>query len=183
MAFEQIAGRKRIGYKGIDRNKLWKKIHEKIEKYSETSENICAKLYREDAFNILNEGFHGRNIVIMQFLISHLYNTAQIGAINHLYDMLIENVLGHRRAKTPFLFIFNDIDTMNKGRDKFYPFLDKLESAGYEGTAYAFSAHSNGGLGRDRYSHRKDSEEYGNIKYQYSSCTCNNSAMLIIEVN
>lgn len=182
MAFEKIANGKKIGYKGIDRNELWEKIHKRIEEYSEMVGNVRAKLYREDAFDILNEDFIGGNIVVIQFFISHLYNTGQIDAINHLYDLLIHNVLAHRRSKNPFLFILNDIDTMNKGRDKFYPFLDKLEAAGYEGVAYAVSAHETGDLGRYRFSHRKDSDEYGNIGYRYSSCTCNNSAMLIIEV-
>lgn len=183
MAFEEIAERKIINYKGIDKNELWKEVHDRIDHYSETTENMRAKLYREDAFDILQEDFMGGNVVVIQFLISHLYNTGQIGEIGRLYDLLIQNVLEHRRSGTPFLFIFNDIDTMNKGRDKFYPFLDKLEAAGYTGVAYAFSAHPTGDLGRNRFSHRKDSDEYGNISYHYLSCPCNKSAMLIIEVD
>lgn len=188
MAFEEATIGKEIYYKGYDRNHLWAEIHNGIERYAESTGYIEAKLRQHDIFDVFWDGKpHNQqyNIVVIQYLLSHLYNTGQASQIGILFDYIIDNILVKRLNKSPFLIIITDIDSMNKGRNTWYTLLDKLEDKGYHGNAYARSAHANGDLGRTRWSsypHRQ-SPFFGNITYNYSE---NNSehdgAQLIIEL-
>ncbi|TEB09168.1 hypothetical protein [Pelotomaculum propionicicum] len=86
MAFERTARGKDIYYEGFDRNKRWKAIHELIESYAQKTDNIEVSLNRCDIFEVLAKNkptCHSYNIVVVQFLISHLVNTNQIFYITY----------------------------------------------------------------------------------------------------
>lgn len=186
MAFEEIAGEKRICYKGYDRNPLWEEIHGQIEQYAKNTSNLRARLRQKDIFDVLSSGRpqHRRyNIVIIQYLLSHLYNTGQSGRIQKLFDYIIEDLLADRHKNRPFLIILADIDYWGKGRNTWYTFLDKLEEAGYYGTAYAHSAYPAGDLGEERWSNHKSSPVFNNIEYiYYKNSSVQDGAQLIIEL-
>lgn len=186
MAFEKYATNKQIYYKGYDRNPLWKDIHDQIEQYAVSIPNIYAKLRQYDIFDVFADGKpqHIRyNIVIIQYLLSHLFNTGQSDRIGELFDCIIRSLLAYRRSDSPFLIIITDIDSRNKGRNTWYTLLDKLEDAGYYGTAYAHSAYSNGDLGSERWSNHKASPKFDNISYKYyENSSEHDGAQLIIEL-
>jgi hypothetical protein len=126
------------------------------------------------------------NVVVMQYVISSiLSNGGNKQNINNIFLGLVDTAL--RRWKessitSPFLFILNDVDSINTGRNCFFKLLDILEKKGYAGVAYAYSGHPNGDLGENRWSERKGMEGFGNITYNYSPVISNNSATLTIEV-
>lgn len=186
MAFEEATSGKQIYYKGYDRNPLWRSIHKRIERYTESTDYIEAKLRRRDIFDVFVEGNpHNQqyNIVVIQYLLSHLYNTGQAQKMGVLFDYIIENILSKRLSSSPFLIIITDIDSMNKGRNNWYTLLDKLEDVGCLGTAYARSAFPSGDLGAKRWSRHKASSCFGNIDYKYiQNISESEGAQLIIEV-
>lgn len=186
MAFEETTNGKQIYYKGYDRNRRWEGIHNKIEEYAENTDYIEAKLRQSDIFDVFSEGkprHQQYNIVIIQYLLSHLYNTGQAQKMECLFDYIIRNVLSKRLMNSPFLIIITDIDSRYKGRNNWYILLDKLENAGCHGVAYARSAFSIGDLGRERWSQHKESPQFGNISYEYfQNASESEGAQLIIEV-
>lgn len=186
MAFEEIAEEKRIYYKGYDRNPLWEEIHDQIQQYAADTSNLHVKLRQYDIFDVFAEGKpqHRRyNIVIIQYLLSHLYNTGQSSRIQKLFDCIIENLLANRYIDSPFLIIITDIDYWDKGRNTWYTLLDKLEDAGYYGTAYAHSAYPTGDLGAQRWSSHKTSPVFNHIEYiYYENASKQDGAQLIIEL-
>lgn len=186
MAFESIAGGKQIYYKGYDRNPLWRDIHDQIEQYAERTKNLHVKLRQYDIFDVFARGIpqHRQyNIVVIQYLLSHLFNTGQSGQIEKLFDYIIWKLLADRQLNTPFLIIITDIDCMNKGRNIWYTLLDKLEDAGYYGMAYAHSAFPSGDLGAERWSRHKETSVFNNIKYEYHrNDSEHDGARLIIEL-
>lgn len=188
MAFEEIAEDKAIYYKGYDRNPLWRPIHDKIEAYAETTANITANLQRKDIFDVL---FRGRlaskrfNVIVIQYLLSHLYNTGQERQTTTLFQGNIDNIISNRLHNSPFLIIITDIDSYNKGRNRWHSFLDMLEDAGYYGDAYARSAFPTGDLGAERWSdyYHKQSPSYQNISYTYvQNESDHDGAQLVIEL-
>lgn len=188
MAIEEIAEGKRIYYKGYDRNCLWQKIHNQIERYAESTCYLDAKLRQYDIFDVFNCGkpqHRQYNIVVIQYLLSHLFNTGQSSQIEYFFDSIIKNVVLNRYQHSPFLIIITDIDSLNKGRNTWYILLDKLEEAGYCGIAYARSAFPTGDLGETRWSSKnhKLSSSFGNIKYNYiKNSSERDGAQLIIEL-
>ena len=188
MAFETItrdAG-KIISYHGYDRNLNWKSIHDDILRYSQGNDRMDVHLTRVDIFDIFECGFivpFSCNVIIIQYLISHLFNTGQNQRISELFDYLINDVLPTRNPRTPFLFIICDVDSVNKGRPTWFTLLDKLEQNGYHGRAYARSFYPNGDLGRERWSHCKGSPNYRNINYHYvQNHNDYDGAQLVIEL-
>ena len=188
MAFEEVVGNKRIYYKGYDRNPLWEPIHNKIEEYTGYTLGIDAKLCREDIFNVFFDGRPAHkqyNVVVIQYLLSHLYNTGEEEQTNQLFKGIIDKILSNRPKGSPFLIIITDVDSLNKGRNRWYSFLDMLEDAGYYGNAYARSAFPTGDLGRDRWSscYHEMSSSFGNISYTYKqNASAHDGAQLVIEL-
>ena len=189
MAFDYInqMAKKPIRYRGYDRNTLWEPIHDEVESYTMSKcSDVDAKLRLKDVFYVLlkNKSRSNYNVIIIQYLISHLYNTKQIYAIDKLLDGLIDNVLKYKRNDSPLLIIINDIDSNNKGRDCFWPFCNKVMNAGYQVNAIAkcFKPEL----------HLKDATQYpyphnkfsipDDIKDYYKCAIECTSAQLIIEV-
>lgn len=188
MAFEEVANEtgKQIHYSGYDRNPKWKSIHNAIMDYVSVHRLGDAEISQTDIFDVLeSQNFSDKqyNFVIIQYMLSHLYNTGQSCKINELFDKLIESVLPLRYPKSPFAIIICDIDSMNKGRSTWYSLLDKLEQNGYYGKAIARSYYPNGDLGAERWSRFKDSPLFGNIEYHYTpNISDHDGAQLIIEL-
>lgn len=126
--------KKPIRYRGYDRNFRWKPIHDEIENYMACEyDYVDAKFKQKDVFDILlkDKQRPNYNVLIMEYLLSHLYNTSQISYINDLYSSIIDNVIAYKRSDSPFLIIINDIDGQNKGRDYFWSLQEEIEDAGY----------------------------------------------------
>lgn len=185
MAFEEI-NEKPIYYKGYDRNPFWREIHLKIEAYAEEIKGFDVKLRQQDIFDIFSAGkpkVQQYNVVVIQYLLSHLYNTGQEDKTLQLFEAIIRNIISRRLPNSPFLIVITDVDSMNKGRNRWFTFLDMLEDAGFYGAAYAKSAFPNGDLGRDRWSRHKFAPWFGNISYNYFlNETEHDGAQLIIEL-
>ena len=124
--------------------------------------------------------WHNYNVIVVQYLISHLYNTGQSHRIRELYDGFVK-IVSQGLSHYPFLIVINDIDSYNKGRNLFHIFLNMLEDAGFVGTALAYSSYPNGDLGKIRWgaSYRR----LGQIDYNYRSTPFGiEGAALIIEI-
>lgn len=184
MAFENLKERKIINYKGCDRNPKWKPIHDFITHYMMRNEDITVVLEQQDVFDMFNSGYEvyeGCNILVVQYLISHLYNTHQSGRIQELYDYIAHSIIPHRISSSPFLIIINDIDSYNKGRNLFYLLLNTLEDCGFNGIANAYSQYANGDLGKTRWGETK--KRKGRIEYNYNApLQSMEGASLVIEL-
>lgn len=187
MAFEDAVDKDQdIYYKGYDRNPLWEPIHDRIDEYTSQTAHIETKLCREDIFDVFAEGKPAHkqyNIVIIQYLLSHLYNNGQYVSTCQLFQHIIHNIIVNRPKNSPFLIIITDIDSCHKGRSKWHVFLDMLEEAGCCGQAYARSTYPQGDLGQDRWRdwQHMQSPSYGNISYEYLQIH-SGAAQLIIEL-
>lgn len=185
MAFEEASDRP-IYFTGYDRNTFWSEIHEQIEHYASAVSGIEVDLHREDIFHALHTGVFTTthyNVIVIQYLLSHLFNTEQEHLTSQLFNALISQIISNRLTNSPFLIIITDVDSINKGRNRWYTFLDMLEESGFRGAAYAKSAFPNGDLGQERWSRHKNSPSFGNIDYYYSRNESeHDGAQLIIEL-
>lgn len=188
MAFQDMVSEKSIRYNGIDKNSRWGFLQNLISEYAKTQPNLTVRFENRDILQTpssqpVSEIY---NVVVLQFVISSVFNTGgKHSDITALFNGLVHSAVKRWRdsdSDSPFLFVLNDVDSMNKGRSCFFELIDTLEEAGYKGSAFAFSSHESGDLGRTRWSNRNGETGYGNIVYRYSSCTSNNSASLVIEV-
>ena len=185
MAFERTESIKTINYLGIDRNKLWEPIHKKIEEYCGLQHNTTIDLKRIDVFDTfdcIDYYSYSPNLVVIQYLISHLYNTAQQERICELYRLIVRLVNNNKRNGHPTLIIINDVDSYLKGRNLFCRLLNILEDEGIYGKAFAISNYANGDLGKIRWGGNRMRK--GRIDYEYraSSDMSIEGAALIIEV-
>lgn len=142
IAFDQYVresqSKKTIYYCGIDKNELWQPVHNVIVKYKS---NIVRKsaFKNADAIELFNEHIvKSANVLVLQYVISHFYNTNQISTINAFYDDLIKNIIRHKDEGTPFVILINDVNSNNRGRDYFVDLCKKLSRAGLEGTYSRF---------------------------------------------
>ena len=143
-----------ISYLGIDVNKRWKPIHQVIENYQSPYIKKVHFCY-DDAITYFNaHSVKNANILILQYVISHLYNTNQIQQLDDLYENLIKNIVLHRNQNKPFVIMINDVNSNNRGRDLFSGLCDKLGNAGLHGYAskYYFD-----------YRIQNDYQRYGNM--------------------
>lgn len=178
---------KSIAYLGIDVNDLWKPIHQEIASYQ--SPYIKKTLFcYEDAISFFNtHAIDNTNILILQYVISHLYNTNQIGQLNTLYDNLIKNIILHRNQSKPFIIIINDVNSNNRGRDYFTGLCDRLSHAGLHGYAskYYFDYRIQNDFQRYGTKHENNKILYGPIQafmQKYEPWEYCSSAQLLIEV-
>lgn len=144
MAFEEYVketdSNKRIQYLGIDKNDLWMPIHEEIKTYAEESAlDMRAKFLYEDAIDYVNSRtLKKANVIVIQYLISHLYNTNQINKIKDFYVKLISNIIVHKKSNEPLVILINDVNSCNRGRDHFEDLCKELSKAGLHGTYSMF---------------------------------------------
>ena len=144
MAFEAYANEldnsKKIKYYGIDKNELWRPIHNEIDLYCRNcTSNVSTLFEYKDAIEYFNSSpIIGTNVIVIQYLISHLYNTKQIVKINEFYDNLIKNIIAHSESNKPCVILINDVNSCNRGRDYFGELLNKLSKNDFHGMCSAF---------------------------------------------
>lgn len=185
MAFEEN-NEKAIYYKGYDRNDCWSTIHNRIEQYAANIGRLGIDLRQEDIFDVVNTGDLSApqyNVLVFQYVLSHLFNTGQETQTSQLFQALINEVISRRLPGSPFLIIITDVDSVYKGRNRWFTFMDMLEDAGFHGRALAKSAYPNGDLGRERWSRHKYASCFGNISYTFVlNDSEHDGAQLIIEL-
>lgn len=140
MAFEKYSeyDNKPIRYTGIDTNNLWYNIHNEISEYC-FGTNIESHYIYEDALDIVSgRSFQNKNIIILQYFISHLYNTGQINKIYDFFDDLINNVISNNTNNEPVVIMLNDVNSIYCGRDYFIDLYDKLYEKGFNCTYKKF---------------------------------------------
>lgn len=192
MAFESYVlstnSSKRVQYYGIDKNDLWIPIHDKIISYqAESPIEMSAKYKYEDAIDYFGKTtIKKANVIVIQYLISHLYNTNQIPKINQFFQNIISNLIMHRQSGNPFVILINDVNSCNRGRDYFTDLCDLLIDNGLENNYKQFYFD---------YRIQNSSQRYG-VKYEsnkilydvpdrfniYQPWTQCSSAQLLIEI-
>lgn len=92
--------------------------------------HLHVKYKYEEVFQYLeNTNILQANVLVLQYVISHFYNTGQIYQIDEFFDKIIERVIERRETKTPFIILINDVNSCNRGRDYFLNLKDKLDNA------------------------------------------------------
>lgn len=142
MAFEQYVretdSSKRISYTGFDINELWKPIHDKIKDYH-CSEIIQTIFKYEDVIEFFDSGIVSKvNIIVLQYVISHFYNTGQITQILGFFNNLVKNVVKNRSDDEPCVILINDVNSCNRGRDFFKQLVTSLQNQEFHGTGHCY---------------------------------------------
>ncbi len=137
MAFEQYVhetdGRKQISYIGMDVNPLWEDVHKEINQYDSAVIKRVQFLRRDAIQYFRSKKLPKANVIVLQYVISHFYNTGQTNEIKHLFANLVRNVVENRRTDNPFVIIINDVNSCHRGRDYFEDFVKILRDQKYEG--------------------------------------------------
>lgn len=188
MAFEkyctETSNLKRIQYTGIDINKRWSDIHEKIKRYR--SKAITKT--EIDYSNAVTESIktNNVNVVVLQYVISYLYNSGGAAQINTLFNKIRDSIVTYRKEE-PIVILINDVNSINLGRDLFLSLLDSLKAENHHGYYNQFYFD---------YNIKNEAQRYGwkhvsnNILFQlpegfretYKSWEVCSSAQLMIEV-
>jgi len=131
MAFEQfykdIDVSMPISYIGIDINKLWKPVNNRIQKYCEKN-NIKYEVRYHDVFKCFRQSeVVDANVLVISYLISYLYNTKQISTIDTFVEDVVRNIVQKKKKRQKFLIIINDVNSNRRGRDYFDYFIRKLD--------------------------------------------------------
>ena len=136
MAFEtychQEENWKSVKYIGIDVNQNWRAIHEVIKQYNTTTIETPRFFYM-DAVTDEHYEISDANVIVLQYVISHFYNTGQINKINSFFDKLVQKIVIHKQERTPIVIMINDVNSNKRGRDYFQMVVDKLQNAGFHG--------------------------------------------------
>ena len=180
--------RKPISYIGIDVNELWKPIHTEISNYCKRQNNMIAQFGYVDAIEYYNDNILGAtNVLILQYVISHFYNTGQIPKIKRFFNDLVANIILHKEKNKPLIVLVNDVNSCYRGRDYFLDLVRALGGKGLEGTYNQFYFDYNIQNQHQRYGNKHDSI---NILYQvpyaiykYEPWQYCSSAQLLIEIN
>ena len=117
---------KRISYIGIEHNRRWENIHNYIDEILGGEANI--QYVYQDVFEIFRETTLSRtNILVMQYLLSHITYNQREEEISSFFDNLVEHVIMKMEAHS--YIIINDINH-NLARDKFEILEEKLKNKG-----------------------------------------------------
>lgn len=114
-----------VSYIGIDVNEKWKPIHEQIKSYKTKNLRKTQFKYMDavtEEYNISNA-----NVIVLRYVISHFYNTGQIGEIENFFEKLVRNIILHKEQGKPLVILINDVNSNNRGRDNFKKLVEKLE--------------------------------------------------------
>lgn len=191
MAFEQYChsfsnGRKTVSYVGIDVNEMWSPFHDVIRKY-ESSTIKRTHFFYQDAVTEEYRDISRANVIILQYVISHFYNTNQIDKIDLFFEKLINKIVAHREEDKPFVLLINDVNSNNRGRDYFVKIIEMLKQSGFHGNSIRF--YFDHGIRNDfqRYGTRharKDirvilSQQFDAVYEPWKVCS---SAQLLVEV-
>lgn len=115
-----------INYLGIEANNIWSFINKQASSYRKNNSIVARYVYGDVIEYLSKTKLRGVNVIVIQYLISHLLATDQEIKINLLYDRLIRSVINDQNDN--LIIIVNDIN-----RDLFRRyieiFLDKLNEA------------------------------------------------------
>lgn len=188
MAFEQFCNEtsdlKKIEYMGIDINERWRNIHEEIEKYRSRAIVKTEFAY----YNAITESIktNSVNVVVLQYVISHLYNSGGVDQINILFKKIKDSIVAYRKDE-PMVIIINDVNSNNLGRDLFLSLIDVLKSDNHHGYYDKFYFDYRIINNSQRYGWKHESNRVlfqlpEGFKDVYNSWEVCSSAQLIIEV-
>jgi hypothetical protein len=178
---------KQIYYIGVDKNKLWEPVHKQISMHK--SEIIKQTTFRYvDAIEYLNtKSIKSANVLILQYIISHFYNTNQIAQINKFYDDLINRIVMHKQQNKPFVIIINDVNSIYRGRGYFLNLCQKLSEKGLQNTYAQYYFDYNIKNDKQRYGERHANNDVlydvPNKLYKYDPWVKCSSAQLLIELD
>lgn len=79
-----------------------------------------------EEYNISNA-----NVIVLQYVISHFYNTGQIGEIESFFEKLVQNIILHKKQGKPLVVLINDVNSNNRGRENFQKLVEKLDGKGF----------------------------------------------------
>ena len=135
-----------------------------------------------DEFNISRA-----NVVVLQYVISHFYNTGQIGEIENFFEKLVQNIIVHKEQGKPLVVLINDVNSNNRGRELFKKLVEKLKDAGLEETSQGYYFDYNIQNEYQRYGIKHESKD---VLYKipkdfdvYEPWEVCSSAQLLIEVS
>lgn len=124
---------KNINYWGIDLNKRWQAIQNKIFEYSCNHNCVTHYIYDDVTTHFLNKTYKNFNILVIQYLISYFYNNNDINEITKFYNALINNVVQYMLPNS--VIIINDVNSNRRGRDYFMLLSNMLTSSGIKNIA------------------------------------------------
>lgn len=191
MAFERYCHEKSpiksVRYYGIDVNKKWRKIHNVIKNYRTTTLLRTEFAYR-DAVSEEYKDISNANVLILQYVISHFYNTGKIKEIDEFFDRLIEKIVQYKEQENPFVIMINDVNSNRRGRDYFQLFLCKLQKKGFDAESKSFYFSYNVQNDHQRYGIKHEKidiafnlpSKFDEIYGSWKECS---SAQLLIEIN
>lgn len=120
-----------ISYIGIDINSLWSPIHDEIKHYYSDDERVRFQIPEyKDVFDCFDTPLPKANIIVISYLISCLYNTDQTGSIDLLAERISNNIVIQKERNQHLLFIINDVNSNNRGRNYFSHFEESINKAG-----------------------------------------------------
>ncbi len=173
-----------VSYIGIDVNERWKSIHERIKEYRTKTLSKTQFVYQDavkDDFSIPET-----NVIVLQYVISHFYNTGQTKEIEKFYTKLLNNIISRREQGKPLVILINDVNSNKRGRDYFEGLINILICSGIQVNCqrYYFDYHLQNDF--QKYGQKHDRTE---IMYKipaelgiYEPWTNCSSAQLLIEV-
>jgi len=177
----------KIIYKGLDKNVLWQATHAQIENYVK-NKNIKVRFHYVDAIDYMKSKYWpGANLLILQYVISYLYNTNRIKDIDTFFDDLIKNVVSRKNDNEPIIIIINDVNNNYRGIDYFEDFEEKLRKKRFN--VKTSRMYFNYGIKNEKQRYGTPYSSYKNlyiipqsIRTTYKSAIYCSSAQLIIEV-
>lgn len=181
----EVSYDKKISYLGIDVNDRWKRIHTQIDSYR-TSTVRKTKFKCWDAVTE-NFSISDANVVILQYVISHFYNTGQIGKIQGFFEKLVDTIIIRKQVGAPMVIFINDVNSVNRGRDFFADLVKKLRDAELHGSYREFYFDYKIRNEAQRYGEKHESRQilfhlpssFGDIYQSWEDCS---SAQLLIEI-
>lgn len=189
MAFERYCHEKSydksVSYIGIDVNERWKPIHGQIESYQTKTLRKTQFRYMDavsEEYNISHA-----NVIVLQYVISHFYNTGQIDEIEKFFEKLVQNIIVRKEQGKPLIVLINDVNSNRRGRELFEKLVEKLKEAGLEGTSQGYYFDYNIKNEYQKYGIKHESKDvlYNIPKYLdiYDPWSVCSSAQLLIEVS
>lgn len=124
---DENSATKTIDYIGIDSNERWRSIHDVISSYQTPTVDRVRFRYLDAVDDDISTD--EANVVILQYVISHFCNNRQIDQIDNFFVKLVNDVVAHRQRSVPMAILINDVNSCNRGRNRFSLLVDKLRAA------------------------------------------------------
>lgn len=129
---------KKIRYYGIDVNIKWKPIHRRINSYPGGIIEKTNFDYFDAVAEFDEKNIRDANVIVLQYIISHFYNTNQISQIESFFSCIVNNIIAHKQEGNPLVVLINDVNSNSRGRDYFLGLINKLKQVNFHGHVSAF---------------------------------------------